>query len=853
MKLIYSTVFLLLFCSAVNAQLINESFDNTTFPPTGWQNIVVSTGIANSGDADGDVFTRVTTGTNPTCLPQSGLGMVKYASFDFNINSSAALITPVLNFSSGTYRVRLWIYRDAGFGDNLDSVTISVNTTASLAGATILGSVIRNYLRNPIESAPGWYQYSFDILASFNTASNYIIIQALGRYGNNMFFDNVVVEQKTDCSGTPDTGIASNSTPILCSSATSSLSCTGVSLGTGITYQWQSSPAGANNFTNISGATTTNYTTNVLTVSTDFRLVTTCSLSGLSANSNITTVTISGIPSNDEACNAITLTQGSALTCGNTLCATSVADPTFSNSTPNNTVWYKFTPTTTGATTIRFKRPIGVTSGLLYGWLGIYTATGSCPTLTLAEVPSSLSFDLTTFDSVTVETPSLTAGTTYYFMVDGFSNAKGAFCISMPIVTAPVCTTNLTPANLATGIAMPITLTWNTAADATSYDVYWSANNGVNYTLIGNINTNSALITNTNANTTYYWYVNPKNTAGTASCVTTATSFTTIMGPSNDDCANAVTLSNNTSVNGTTVNAGPSGVAVCTPAAGTPDDDVWYKFTATADSCIITVAGSTGFDAVVGVYSGTCANLVQLGACRDTSANAATEIYRSGGLTVGTTYYVRVYGYNNGSGFGTFTVTYVAAATLPITLQSFVGERKGNSNILTWVTANENNNKGFEIQRSIDGKNFTALSFINSKALGGNSSNNIIYNFEDAKLLPSTTGYYRLKQVDNDGKFSLSNVVIIKAGTFNTIQIVAAYPNPVKNITNISLESPTNTKLQITVVDAMGKQVAIHNVAVQKGQNNIPLQLASLQAGTYFIKAICADGCISTAIKINKE
>jgi len=147
-------------------------------------------------------------------------------------------------------------------------------------------------------------------------------------------------------------------------------------------------------------------------------------------------------------CNAITLNLGAAADCGNTTCATSTGDPAFFNSTPNNTVWYKYTAVTNGPIQITMSRPVGVTTGLLYGWLGVYTATGTCPSLTLTEVSSNLSYDLNASPSVVFATPSLTAGTTYYFMVDGVSGAMGAYCIKADAPPAPPsCTSIIAPVN----------------------------------------------------------------------------------------------------------------------------------------------------------------------------------------------------------------------------------------------------------------------------------------------------------------------------------------------------------------------------------------------------------------------
>lgn len=848
-------IFTLLFASsylAATAQLLQEGFNTNSFPPSGWQNVLVSTGDNGTGDAPGGLFDWVATGTNPSTPPQSGAGMVRYRSFDFNVNSSAVLITPSLNFNiPNTVRVSFWMYRDNTF-PNRDSINVLVNTTASLAGATTLGTVHLNINYTPQVNAVGWYNYSYTIPSNFTGTSNFILFQAVGRYGNNMFIDEVRVEALTDCNGTPSGGTALATGNYFCNSGTVNLSATGQSANTGITYQWQQSAAGANSYTNIANANSATLQTTA-TASTDYRLQVTCTNSNLSAFSTPVRVTVAqGAPANDAVCNAINLTLGGSFDCGNTTCATSGNDPVFSNSTPNNTVWYTYTPTTSGPANIRFRRPAGVTSGLLFGFLGIYTATGTCPSLTLTEVNTTLAFNLITNDSVLVTTPSLTAGTTYYLMVDGVSGGFGAYCIGLPILPPPSCVTNVSPANNATNVALPPTIQWNADAGATAYTIFWSANNGQTYDSLGNVNSLSAQINNTSPGTTYRWYIVPRSSVGVAQgCISNATSFTTIAGPANDNCANATALTSGVNVTGTTQNAGPSGVAVCSPAAGTPDDDVWYSFVAATDSVIITAAFSSGIDGVLGLYSGTCTNLNQLGSCADTSFSGQTEILRSGGLTAGTTYYVRVFGFGNGTGTGSFNIQYVSAFALPVILTDFTVRKATNGNILTWRTQQEQNNKGFAVQRSLNGRDFETLGFIRSSALGGNSNQVLSYNFTDAAV-QGKAAYYRLVQTDLDGKTSLSEVRFVRGIVIDKLAIRQVIPNPISTQSAVWLTNQSGGTAQLLITTIDGRQVKSLVIPSSNDEQNIVAGFHTLQSGVYFIQLITTDGLRSNVVQVVK-
>ncbi len=101
---------------------------------------------------------------------------------------------------------------------------------------------------------------------------------------------------------------------------------------------------------------------------------------------------------------------------------------------------------------------------------------------------------------------------------------------------------------------------------------------------------------------------------------------------------------------------------------------------------------------------------------------------------------------------------------LPVTLLNFSGEVNGKQNWLHWATASEENNTGFEVQRSNDGYSFNKVGFVNTKAANGNSDLKLNYDFSDIGF--ASTNYYRLKQIDKDGKFSYSNIVVLKDNSF---------------------------------------------------------------------------------------
>ncbi len=189
---------------------------------------------------------------------------------------------------------------------------------------------------------------------------------------------------------------------------------------------------------------------------------------------------------------------------------------------------------------------------------------------------------------------------------------------------------------------------------------------------------------------------------------------------------------------------------------------------------------------------------------------------------------------------------------LPVKLTSFKGERQGSKNLLLWTTATENNSKGFELQRSANGETFSTIAYIASKAINGNSNATLNYVFADEKPFNGNS-YYRLKQVDFDGKSSLSNVVLIKGNRLNEILLSAIYPNPTKDKLMVTLLAPAVQNVTLIITDIAGKIVMQQSKQLISGDNNLSLHVAKLQSGTYFIKAVCNNGCETSLSKFVKD
>jgi hypothetical protein len=108
-------------------------------------------------------------------------------------------------------------------------------------------------------------------------------------------------------------------------------------------------------------------------------------------------------------------------------------------------------------------------------------------------------------------------------------------------------------------------------------------------------------------------------------------------------------------------------------------------------------------------------------------------------------------------------------------------------------------------------------------------------------------------QIDKDHQSSYSNVILIKGEKINALTLNMMYPNPAKNTLNLVVSSPENSNINIMITDLAGKKVYQQAFSLINGGNNLDLNIAKLPAGTYFLKAICNNGCKSAVSKFVKE
>lgn len=177
----------------------------------------------------------------------------------------------------------------------------------------------------------------------------------------------------------------------------------------------------------------------------------------------------------------------------------------------------------------------------------------------------------------------------------------------------------------------------------------------------------------------------------------------------------------------------------------------------------------------------------------------------------------------------------------PVTLLNFASYKKDNTTLLVWATATEQDNKGFDIERSMDGLSWSTIGFVTSNSENGKSTRRLDYNFTDSKPLKGRN-FYRLKQTDYNGTYTYSEVRMV---SIDKTTAVAIYPNPATD--RISLSGLEGNE-QILIYDASGRV----RLQLKAESAILPVSLNNLEQGMYHITIIDQDGG-STVHKIIKS
>ena len=200
-----------------------------------------------------------------------------------------------------------------------------------------------------------------------------------------------------------------------------------------------------------------------------------------------------------------------------------------------------------------------------------------------------------------------------------------------------------------------------------------------------------------------------------------------------------------------------------------------------------------------------------------------------------------------GSKFGCFSLP--LAAPLPVSLLSFAVNYNNSVSTINWKTSQEINLLKYEVLRSVDGTNFQSIGSVSSR----NSLAEQKYTYQDYNLpTGATTLYYKLKMVDNDGKFKLSETVTVKITNSKAKELTIS-PNPASTNAQLKFNADKSGVATIAVYDASGKIVLQQQATVLAGNNSIAINnIVSLADGMYTVKMIINNESLSSKLIVWK-
>lgn len=178
-------------------------------------------------------------------------------------------------------------------------------------------------------------------------------------------------------------------------------------------------------------------------------------------------------------------------------------------------------------------------------------------------------------------------------------------------------------------------------------------------------------------------------------------------------------------------------------------------------------------------------------------------------------------------------------AFLPVELLYLDAKCENGSNEISWATASETNNDYFTIEKSSDLKDWQYVTTVD----GAGYSNSILsYSFIDENSLDKKY-YYRLKQIDYDGKFEYFDPVAVSCDDKNS-NYISLYPNPANEQVICSVYSSEETYAFVEISNYLGQKILDKTITIEKGYSNIPFDISLLQNGIYIVTVHSANGKI---------
>lgn len=190
---------------------------------------------------------------------------------------------------------------------------------------------------------------------------------------------------------------------------------------------------------------------------------------------------------------------------------------------------------------------------------------------------------------------------------------------------------------------------------------------------------------------------------------------------------------------------------------------------------------------------------------------------------------------NDGLGYsGTNFAQTIGTVLLPIKFLQFNAVRENTSVALAWEVENETGlTDHYEIEKSTNGTDFKKIASVPAKSNGSFSNKYTMNDLIISNGVAPATFYYRVKQVDADGQFVYSVVRTVQLKNKGTA--IGVYPNPVKDIANVIIDSEEQIDGWITLTDVAGKVLLNNKILLVKGTNYKTINMSQFAAGSYTV------------------
>lgn len=190
-----------------------------------------------------------------------------------------------------------------------------------------------------------------------------------------------------------------------------------------------------------------------------------------------------------------------------------------------------------------------------------------------------------------------------------------------------------------------------------------------------------------------------------------------------------------------------------------------------------------------------------------------------------------------------------ADAPLPVQLQSLSARYTLGTVMLTWSTATEMNNFGFEIQRRAT-SGWEKIGFVDGH---GTVNTPQRYSFIDEHPLAADQIHYRLKQIDRNGAIDYSPIVSVSLAAPQSAKLEQNYPNPFNPSTTISFALAEPQRITLAVYDESGRLVAtLLEGDYREGNYTVPFDGAALTTGSYWYRLVTQTQTITKRMRLVK-